>query len=564
MAIDLPRALNDAVVRLAGARSYERGCDYYRDGAVEFLDVETDCLHALVRGGQLYTVALTSDDGVLDYACSCPHAAEGAFCKHCVAAALAWLKRGTKPTPAKSRRATEEPTLADAAKILREEDTDTLVKLMIAWAKDDPELHDRLIQHTARRMGPERGIAVARRAFDRAVAVDDFIDYREAASWSNAVGEAIDNIDRLLQDGQAAAVVELCESALEKLEQAAEAVDYSDGYLDELFDRLQDIHLRACRKAKPDPASLAAQLFEREMHGEFNVFHNAIERYSGVLGAEGRRAYRELAEREWKKRGAGGNHRLASIMEVLARASGNVEELVAVLSRDLSSSFDYLRIAEVYREARRHDQALEWAEKGLKAFPRDANSRLREFAVQEYHRRRRHGDAIQLMWTAFSQYPSLKTYRTLAVHAKKGDAWPEWRERALAEIRSRLGKGSGGCSLLVEIYLHEGDADAAWREAKAGGCSGDLWLRLARARESEHPADAAAIYLKHAEAAVAATHDGRYEAAVDLLIKAAATMKRIDRSMEFVHTLEKLRAKYKTKRNFIKLIERKRRFLYLP
>jgi hypothetical protein len=48
-----------------------------------------------------------------------------------------------------------------------------------------------------------------------------------------------------------------------------------------------------------------------------------------------------------------------------------------------------------------------------------------------------------------------------------------------------------------------------------------------------------------------------------LLVKAAGVMKRLDRSGEFVRQLEALRLKYKIKRNFIKLLEQKRKSLYL-
>lgn len=40
-------------------------------------------------------------------------------------------------------------------------------------------------------------------------------------------------------------------------------------------------------------------------------------------------------------------------------------------------------------------------------------------------------------------------------------------------------------------------------------------------------------------------------------------MKSIDRGAEFVRHLEALRAKYKVKRNFIKLVEQTRKALYL-
>ncbi len=45
-------------------------------------------------------------------------------------------------------------------------------------------------------------------------------------------------------------------------------------------------------------------------------------------------------------------------------------------------------------------------------------------------------------------------------------------------------------------------------------------------------------------------------------MKAAAVMRQMDRSAEFVRHLDALRVKYKIKRNFIKLIEQKRKSLY--
>ncbi|MCL5746079.1 MAG: SWIM zinc finger family protein [Acidobacteria bacterium] len=122
MEAELNRALNDAVVRrLAGDRSYRTGYDYYQHGHVESVDASANSVRAVVRGSQDYTVALSSDDGVLDYTCDCPQGADGAFCKHCVAAALAWLNRDATPAKARSRGKVKEPTLADAAKVLRGE-----------------------------------------------------------------------------------------------------------------------------------------------------------------------------------------------------------------------------------------------------------------------------------------------------------------------------------------------------------------------------------------------------------------------------------------------------------
>jgi len=581
--------MNDAVVRrLAGAQSYQRGLDYFSHGHVESLEETADGVRALVRGNQDYTVSLTADDGVLDYSCDCPVGSDGTFCKHCVAAALAWMNRNAGPATPATRPKAKQLTLADAGKILQGEDKETLARMMLDWAQDDDRLRERLILYAARRSGPDTGAAAVRRAFEKAVRVYDFVHYREASGWARGVDDAIDSVEQLLNDGQAAAVIELCEAALQSLESAIQSVDDSDGHFSVMSGRLQHIHYRACLEARPDPVDLAKRLFQWELHSDFDVFYGAAERYAKILGTKGLKSYRQLADAEWAKvpprtarheRSEWGQHfRITHIMESLARVSGDIEELVAVMSRDLSSASSYLRIGEVYREAGQHEKALLWAEKGLKAFPDRTDALLREFAAEEYHRRGRHADAMSLIWAEFSERPFLETYKTLEKHAKNAGAWSDWRERALAEIRSRIAKAKEKArsqarprwmaadddhSVLVEIFLHEGKAEDAWREAVAGGCSEGLWLRLAAKREKEHPGDAAPIYFKYADAGVAATTNGRYEDPVNLLAKAAAVMKRLDCSTEFVRQLEALRTKYKIKRNFIKLVEQQRKSLYL-
>ena len=72
----LSASINDAVIRrLAGDQSYKKGYDYYRHGQAESLEAEADALRAVVCGNQDYAVTLSSDEGILDYACDCPYMA---------------------------------------------------------------------------------------------------------------------------------------------------------------------------------------------------------------------------------------------------------------------------------------------------------------------------------------------------------------------------------------------------------------------------------------------------------------------------------------------------------
>lgn len=584
MANSLLRAIKESVLRrLAGDRSYQRGQDYFLHGHVGELS-EDDCsVQASVRGSQDYRVELTVEDDILDYSCDCPVGLDGVFCKHCVATALAWLEKNAS-TNLQPPRKSKKLNLAEARKLWLTEDKETIVQTLFEWAKTDFRLRERLILHAARRKGSETAVAAVQDSLTRAIRVPGLLEYREMPSYARRVNEAIDLVEQLLHEGHPAAVIRLCESALTTLCRSLETLEDSDGRVGGLLQRLQNMHHQACIDARPDPAELAKRLFHWELQSEWDVFSNAISRYAKVLGPEGVQAYPRLAEQEWAKVPArtvrsedsswDKYFRITSIMENLASAIGDLDALIGIMSRDLASPYQYLRISEACRKAGESDKALDWAERGLKAFPSKTDGRLCEFVAEEYQQRGRHQEALELIWSEFVGQPFLQSYKLLESYASQAGAWNEWRQRAFLEIRkriqptdrsgARIGRGwrtRSDHSELVEVFLYEGDVEAAWREAHAGGCAQHLWLRLAETREAEHPEEAAPIYLRQADALVQAGGKAAYDSALDLLVKLAALMKRLNKSQEFVQTIDSLRVKHRLKRNFIKLLQQKEKLL---
>lgn len=79
--------------KLAGDRYFERGLDYYENGAVVDLRRGEDGISARVQGTEPcpYAVRFWLEKGKLQWGCACPLGVEGEFCKHLVAAGLAWL-----------------------------------------------------------------------------------------------------------------------------------------------------------------------------------------------------------------------------------------------------------------------------------------------------------------------------------------------------------------------------------------------------------------------------------------------------------------------------------------
>jgi uncharacterized Zn finger protein len=554
------------MLELAGETYFERGEGYHRGGHVHDLVEHAGVVVAKVAGTEDYRVRLWSEDG-LDFACDCPLGMDGEFCKHCVAAGLAWLE-GDFSAHAPGGSA----TMDDVQTYLEEQDKDLLVRMVMQQAMEDEGLRERLLLRASRVGGLD--LAAFRRTIDAAVGFDEDY-YGPPWDYARGIQNVVEAIAELLEDGFATEVIELSEYALASVERA---MNYDvDGTIGGILEALEGLHHEACKRAKPDPEALAKRLFEWELGGDLDTFFDSVNTYADVLGERGLAEYRRLAEKEWadvpalgpdredRPRYYGKREIVADIMQTLAYRSGDVEALVAIKSKDLSNSFAYLEIAQIYKQQGDDEKALEWAEEGAWVFPGGGNSDLRRFLADEYHDRGRHEEAIDLIWREFAGRPRLDGYQELKARADQAGTWERWRVKALDFVRediARVKRESNQSYLsypadhseLVEIMLWEGNVEDAWCEAKEGGCSDRLWLELASLREEDHPEDSLAIYQERIEPLVNKTNNTAYKRAYELILKVRTLMRRLGRQAEFDEYVELLRLEYKRKRNFMKLL----------
>ncbi|HEX9458933.1 MAG TPA: SWIM zinc finger family protein, partial [Thermoanaerobaculia bacterium] len=422
--------------KLAGTRSFERGEEYAAIGAVTQIVEDRGTVAAKVQGTRTYLVSITADVGRLAFACNCPRGDDGDFCKHCVAVCLAWLDQRRAPIASSA-----VGTMGNVRDWLARQPTETLVGMIVEQAMESDELLRRLTLAAGRQSGKGLHLQQAMALLEAAAAAGDFVPYAEAHSYVNGILEALEVIPQFLDQGRASEALALAEHAID-LVGSDLPVDDSDGYLSAVFERTIDLHLAACRKAKPDPEALAAKLLQWELSDGMGMFDDAVDRYEGVLGKKGMAAYRRLAEERWNaasSKGAEKNHVLTSIMEGLATKAGDLEALVAVRMRDLSQPWSYAQIARDYLKAGKHEEALEWGEKGLAAFPQQWNDGgLRELVADEYHRLHRHDDAMKLIWASFVRTPGLSSYDPLRTHARRAGDWPAWRTKALDTMRRSI------------------------------------------------------------------------------------------------------------------------------
>ncbi len=560
------------LLRLASSADFQRGRDYFANDHVASVEPSGDGMVVTVRDAEPFTVDLSAEDGILDYSCGCPAGVQGSFCKHCVAAAFACKARPSKSRTGRKARP-KKTTLADAKKLLHSLEKDAVIGLVMEAAREIPDLAQRLTLLAAASDDQGINLPAFKDLLRKKLTQRELRRHRYLGSGIRQVFDELVNLGEHLEQGHAYAVIELAEYALNLLGQRKGGAAGHSRELTELRDHLETIHHRACLDARPAPVALGARLFEMELGARFEIFSGSVRRYAEPLGPEGVAAYRDRAARECAGLGPEttlyGLSRLIGIVETIAIDSGDPSGFIQLVSRDLRFAEQYLRIAEICRKTRHHDEALHWVERGLKEtkFPDD---RLNDFLAAEYQRRGRHHDAIALRWEGFRKHPDFNHYRPLRAQALKANLWDQWRDRAIAEIRADIEKRKKDYarrpkwdhwavdvdhSRLVEIIVLEGDLTAARREAHQGDCQQAVWLRLAAALETDAPDEAAAIYFTQATSSIETSSGGDYRPALAILTRAAAFFRRRDRYPDFARFLNDLRTQYKTRRNLIKALD---------
>ena len=548
---------------MGGMRTFERGMRYAVDGRVSKVRTTSDTAKAKVRGSASYQVELWCDDNEAGYACTCPVGGEERFCKHEVAVALVV----TDAIGAHEAPIAEQTEKIDLAAYLRGLDPETLVQLLVERATMDDIFDARLRMAAARTSVGALSLDAFRNALAAAFETDGYVGYREAYDYTSGIVSVLDSLGQLLGDGHADAVAALAEHAADLAEEALGYIDDSDGGMSAVAEHIRELHLAACVASRPDPVALARNLYDRERHGgDLEIFHGAAGSYADVLGDEGLAEYRRLAQQEWEdlpllgpgdeRSWAPGRFRLTQIMLTLAGLSGEVDFIVAVLARDQSSAYQFVQIAETLQGAQRHDDALEWALKGL-SLHGFGDHRLVELVAEEHHRAGRPGHALDVLWSAYESSPGVDSYQRLAEHARRAGLWEDQHERALALLRERIGttRDPSGPhnSTLVAVLLFDGNPEQAWIEAQAGGCRRDQWLELARLREAEHPGDALPIWREEVDREIGAMNNQSYANATAIIERVGRLMSAAGEGAQFLPYVAGVRAAHRRKRNLLQL-----------
>ena len=546
----------ETLERSAHGSAYTFGRRYLKTGGVSDLVARTDRVSARVRGWDWYDVELRVVDGRLRGMCPCPVGSDGRVCEHVVAVGLAWLARWASARtmfhgrlPAVSRRPSASVMTARAGRVLEQR------------------------RASVRTRTAEPDVYAIRDAIDDVTSPHRAGFSTQSTRRVRKLEAVLDTLKELLGAGHAAAVVELAAFGLERSDGMRVGMYNQDRGFEQVAGRFLSLHARACAAVKPDPTELARWLFAFELSSAHAVWGGVFILYASLLGDNGLAVYRELAEAAWQAGAvpsrADGASQLQEIVCHAALLTVDPKLLSEVVRADFSYPWTYYVTARQCMELHQPEKAIAWAELGVKAFPAAPHPYLRELLAEEYSRRGQMTEALSQVWALFTESPSIENYRQLRTFAQKAGQVPVWRDEALEYLRERAVRAPkadrdeepGGerlhCgSLIVEILLKEKNVDAAWREAHIGDCNGDVWFKLARAREAKHPADAVRIYQQLAEQVVQHAGDFEYRAAVRYLVRAEKIITRLGYPKKFHEYLAGYRERNKRKKNLLRLLDR--------
>lgn len=584
--------ITEALIRQhASADSYQRGREYYAQGAVVRLVRRGQQLQAEVAGSQVepYTVQITWDrGGITQASCTCPYD-WGGWCKHIVSTLLACRHN--------SAQLEERPALQT---LLAELDREQLQTLLVRLVEQQPHLADVVegqvhvfhVQPTADAPTPrQRRTPIDPTPFRRQVrGILHSLDRmrRSDAYWH--VGTVVDQVRQVLEQAKGFVAAGDGRHALAILDAITEAyvsdwvaLDDSDGYAGAFFEELGAVWTEAILTADLTPT-------ERETWAKkLAQWQDEVEDYGidegflpAMAAAEQGWDYPPLVrvlrgaiteKGAWEREAPAYADQLAiARLNVLARqgrsqeylylaeAEGQTEPYVTMLVRlgRVQEAVDYglqylattdeaLTLAKALREREALQAALQVAIHGLDL--EGSKVSLATWIADLALSLGETGRALEAALIAFRGAPELPAYQR--VQELAGERWPELRAELLAHVRRGRSSGPQGP---VEIFLHEGLVEEAMRVVERRA-SDALLEQVVNAAIPRHADWALRLSRQQAEAILNQGKAPHYQHAARWLEKARAAYRSAGRETEWQTYLGELTTRHRRKHRLMPMLD---------
>jgi hypothetical protein len=391
-------------------------------------------------------------------------------------------------------------------------------------------------------------LAPLRAEVDRGLRTRRFLGYGESAGWARAARPIVAELEKAVDESPSRSLVELLQRAAGHVVKVIMHADDSDGLIGDLARELLALHARACDADVADPVDLAAWMV-RFRFDDQDFFEVDPVRYASALGEAGLAAYRDAVG----ARRDGDSFAVRYARERLAILDRDVDALVRLLGGDLTTPYQFTRVAEAMRELGLDDEALAWANRGIAQTSGWQVSKLYDLACAAHDAREERLDVLALRRAQHERMPSSSTYRALRTAAEALEAWPLEQDAARATLQQADPRG------FVDALLGDGELELAWSAAGAApqdALGSDLWLRLAESSERGRPAEALAVYQRIADEVLERADRRAYRSAARTLQRARAVAQTAGELDAFGEHLTRLRERHRRRPTLIAILDK--------
>jgi hypothetical protein len=391
-------------------------------------------------------------------------------------------------------------------------------------------------------------LAQLRAEVDRGLRTRRFLGYGESAGWARAARPIVAELQKAVDESPSRALVELLQRAVGHVVKVIMHADDSDGLIGDLARDLLALHARACDAGVADPVDLAAWMVRFQFDDQ-DFFEVDPVRYASALGETGLAAYRDAVG----ERRDGDSFAVRYVRERLAILDRDVDAVVRLLGGDLTTPYQFIRVAEAMRELGLGDEVLAWAKRGIAQTSGWQVSQLYDLACGVHDAREEPLEVLALRRAQHERMPSSSTYRALRTVAEALDAWPLEQNAARATLQRADPRG------FVDALLGDEEFELAWSAAAAAprdALGSDLWLRLAESSERDRPADALAVYQRIADEVLERADRRAYRSAARILQRAQAAAQAAGELDAFGDYLTRLREQYRRRPTLIAILDK--------
>ncbi|NOT81592.1 MAG: hypothetical protein HOP01_02540 [Gallionella sp.] len=550
-------ALSDGQLQeYAGKAAFQRGLAYIQQARVSHIERGQHKVSTSVRGTQTYSVSLQLTQGKLHWQCDCPVGIEADFCKHVVAVALS--VRGDVPAAPDVGK--------DLLVFLRSQSVAILSQKLFSYTHQFKEIEkDLTFWHKSSQVG---STAELNKVIGGLLRTGSFIDYNKSYDYAQRVRQIAELLDGLARS-QPQRCADAAEYALLRLFSVLGRCDDSAGVIGEAIADVVQAHHAAFSLAAMDAKEKSQHFFKLIKADGWSFIR--FENYQSILGKEACALYGLMLEKAcanlptqrspdrhiFTEADAERSH-LLRLLQDWYRHEGDVDALLSLKARHVSQAYDYCEIVDLCNQHLRSKQALEWAERGHRAFPDDA--RLSELLISCYRHDGCDDEAEKLAWELFEKQPWVERYVWLLKQAKKSQ-FASWQQRAmvylceveerdLARRKLRDPVALRNVTMRVSILLHENQITEAVTIATGATLSNHVALLLADQARKLHPDISIRIYRPEIFQQASLGGNNSYQQAYALLEKLLPLLAESEAKV----LLNELRTRFKAKRNFIALI----------